>query len=233
MGFRILLVAGAFCVAGPAGCGGASKAPSVATNASPGRPSVTAGRSTANLPPPKFAETINLQPVSGKILVELPATSRFIPLSSARQVPVGTLVDASAGVVRLTAATATPAQFDAGDFQAGIFEILQDPVERGLTELRIRDTRTSRTACGRGRAPSTGRRLSSRLLGLLLGDANGRFRTRGEFSAATVRGTKWGVRNRCDGTLTIVRRGVMVVTDFGLHKNVTVRAGHNYLAKAR
>ena len=41
------------------------------------------------------------------------------------------------------------------------------------------------------------------------------------------------MRNRCDGTLTIVRRGVMVVRDFGLHKDVIVREGHSYLAKAR
>lgn len=171
---------------------------------------------------------MNLRPLTGKILVELPATSRFITLSGARQVPVGTLVDASNGVVHLTAATGTPAHFDAGDFQAGIFQIRQDPAERGLTELRIRNNETVRAACRR----TTGRRPSPRQFGLLLGDAMGRFRTRGEFSAATIRGTKWGVRNRCDGTLTIVRRGVVVVNDFGLHNNIVVRAGHSFLANA-
>ena len=54
----------------------------------------------------------------------------------------------------------------------------------------------------------------------------------GRFSAATVLGTNWGVRDRCDGTLTVVRTGVVVVTDFSLHRNVTVRAGQTYLAKA-
>lgn len=218
MGFGLLLVAGAFWAAGQSGCGSAERGPSVAK---------------VKLPPPAFAETVNLRPLTGKILVELPATSRFITLSGARQVPVGTVVDASAGVVRLTAATGTPAHFDAGDFQAGIFEVRQDPAERGLTELRIRNNQTLRAACDRARARTTGRRPSTRLFGRLLGDATGRFRTRGEFSVATVRGTKWGVRNRCDGTLTIVRRGVIVVTDFGLHKNIIVRAGSSFLAKAR
>jgi hypothetical protein len=150
-------------------------------------------------------------------------------------VPVGSLVDASAGVVRLTASTPAPGQLASGDFHAGIFQVLQSRAERGLTELRIRDTQTGQTACGRASQGTAGRgrRLSTRILGLLLGDAKGRFRTRGEFSAATVRGTQWGVRNRCDGTLTIVRRGVMVVRDFGLHKDVIVRAGQSYLAKAR
>jgi len=172
-----------------------------------------------------FAKTVNLKPVTGKTLVELPATSRFVALSSARQVAVGTSVDASAGVVRLTAATGTRRRFDSGDFQAGVFEIRQDPAEPGVTELRIRDNQAVRAACRRAR----GRRV----FGRLLGDAHGRFRTRGRSSTATTRGTKWGVRDRCDGTLTIVRRGVVVVTDLVRHKDVVVRAGHSYLAKAR
>jgi hypothetical protein len=195
-------------VAGMSGCGSTSDGPSAAK---------------ATLPPPVFARTVNLSPVTGKVLVELPATSRFVALAGARQVPVGTFVDASAGVVRLTAATGTSGDFDAGDFQAGTFEVRQDPAEPGLTELRIRNDETVRKACGRS---------SKRQFGLLLGDAKGRFRTRGRFSQATVRGTQWGVRNRCDGTLTIVRRGVVVVKDFALHKNVVVRAGHSFLARA-
>jgi hypothetical protein len=206
------LLAGAVCASG---CGDAGKsAPSRAD-----RPAA------AKLPPPAFAKTVNLKPVSGRILVELPAASRFVPLSGARQVPVGTQVDASAGVVRLTAATSTPADLDSGDFQAGIFQIRQDPAERGVTELRIRDDQTARAACAR--------RPSTRVFGLLLGDAEGRFRTRGRFSEATVRGTDWGVRNRCDGTLTIVRSGEVVVTDFGTRRDVVVRAGHSFLARAR
>jgi hypothetical protein len=70
------------------------------------------------------------------------------------------------------------------------------------------------------------------VLGLLRGTAKGRFRTTGRFAAATVRGTDWGVRDRCDGTLTVVRRGVVVVRDFRRHRTVVVRAGQTYLAKA-
>jgi hypothetical protein len=203
----LLLATGALCVPGTTGCGGADKG------------------SPAKLHQPAFAKTVNLTPVTGKTLVERPATSRFIALSRARDVPIGTSVDASAGVVRLTAATGTPGRFDTGDFQAGIFEIRQDRAEPGVTELRIRDKQAVRAACRRAR----GRRE----FGRLLGDAHGRFRTRGRFSTATTRGTKWGVRDRCDGTLTIVRRGAIVVRDLGRHKNVVVRAGHSYLAKAR
>jgi hypothetical protein len=175
---------------------------------------------------------VNLRRISGQISIELPATDRAVALPGARQVPVGTVVDASAGVVRLTAELAMLGKFNAGDFQAGVFKILQDGAEHGLTELQIRDTVSAATACGHTGGPVSSRRLSTRLLGLLLGNAHGSFRTLGEFSAATVRGTKWGVRNRCDGTLTIVRRGVVIVTDFALHKSFAVAAGHSFLAAA-
>ena len=59
-----------------------------------------------------------------------------------------------------------------------------------------------------------------------------RFRTRGRHSAATVRGTFWETSDRCDGTLTRVRRGRVVVRDFRLRRNVLVRAGRSYLARA-
>ena len=60
----------------------------------------------------------------------------------------------------------------------------------------------------------------------------GKYRTRGRHSAATVRGTDWTIDDRCDGTLTKVRRGTVKVRDFGLHKTVIVRAGDRYLARA-
>jgi hypothetical protein len=69
------------------------------------------------------------------------------------------------------------------------------------------------------------------VLALLRATAHGAFKTRGRYSAATVRGTAWTVRDRCDGTLTTVVRGVVTVRDFVRHVTVMVRAGHTYLAR--
>jgi hypothetical protein len=66
----------------------------------------------------------------------------------------------------------------------------------------------------------------------LWGSGKGRYRTRGSHSAATVRGTIWLTKDTCAGTLTVVKRGVVDVWDFGRHKRVTVRKGHRYLARA-
>ena len=50
---------------------------------------------------------------------------------------------------------------------------------------------------------------------------------------AAVRGTRWLVEDRCDGTLTRVLEGSVVVRDLGRRRNVVVRAGRSYLARAR
>ena len=51
------------------------------------------------------------------------------------------------------------------------------------------------------------------MLGKLWGNGKGRFRTNGKYSAATVRGTIWLTEDRCDGTLTTVKRGTVSVRD--------------------
>jgi hypothetical protein len=66
----------------------------------------------------------------------------------------------------------------------------------------------------------------------LWGSGKGRFETRGRYSSATVRGTRWLVVDRCDGTLTRVRQGVVLVKDFKRGRSVLVRAGRSYFAKA-
>jgi hypothetical protein len=111
-----------------------------------------------------------------------------------------------------------------------VFQILQKRADKGLAELRIRDTQSTSSCARVGKA--TASRLSSRVLGLLKGNAHGRFRTRGKFSSATVRGTQWGVHDQCNGTLTVVQRGVVVVQDFRRHRTINVPAGKTYLAKA-
>jgi hypothetical protein len=67
----------------------------------------------------------------------------------------------------------------------------------------------------------------------LWGNGTGRFRSRGRFATATVRGTRWRTVDRCDGTLTVVRQGVVEVRDLTRRRTVRVRAGRSYLAPAR
>ncbi|MFZ0040138.1 MAG: hypothetical protein WAK93_02440, partial [Solirubrobacteraceae bacterium] len=75
-------------------------------------------------------------------------------------------------------------------------------------------------------------KLSSKVLQTLhASDRGGKFRTKGRYSAATVRGTDWFTEDRCDGTLTTVKRGSVNVQDFRTRKTIVLKAGHSFLAK--
>jgi hypothetical protein len=181
---------------------------------------------------PGFGQTVELKPVSGTVQIRVPSgPAGFVRLTAPEVVPLGTVVDTTAGRVSLTSATPinTAPRFQTGQFFGGIFRVEQTRAAGGLVDLVLRDN-LPRTVCLLPVAH--GAALSHRILGLLRGVAKGRFRTIGRFSAATVRGTNWGVRDRCDGTLTVVRAGVVAVRDFVRRKTVIVRAGQTYLAGA-
>jgi hypothetical protein len=199
-----------------------------------------------------LGKTVNVFPVRGRVFVRLPRGARsslvgavqsgverlskgsgFVPLTAARQIPVGSELDATDGVVRLTTATATSGGFQSGEFAAGIFRVLQHRKQRGLTELDIIDSQSRAVCATVGKDATVARKhLSSSVLGRLNADDHGRFTTRGQFLAATVRGTVFSVVNRCDGTFTAVTRGVVTVRDFVRRKTVTLFAGQSYLAAA-
>jgi hypothetical protein len=212
-----------------AGCGTAgAPAPPTATSAAT---HAVSAAGAAVFPPAEFAKTVRLVPVSGTVLIRVPSATTFVRLKAAQTVAVGTVIDVRAGTVRLTSATAPPTKLQTGNFFLGRFQVVQKRSLGGLTDLVIQD-KTKRVACSAQGQQASAAKLSARILGLLRGKAKGHFRTRGHFAAATVRGTEWGVRDRCDGTLTVVQKGVVAVRDFTLHKTVIVKAGQTYLAKA-
>ncbi len=211
-------------------------------------------------PPPVLGKSVNVTPVSGIVYIELPPGATlasvspfspfalgaqaiqaltkgrsFIPLTEARQIPVGSILETTHGVVGITTATTASrkGKLQSGDFEAGIFKLLQGRRQKGLTELNIIDNFSAHQLCAtRGKARIASSHPSSKVLGRLTATAHGRFTTRGQYSAATVRGTSWGVLNRCDGTLTRVKRGVVSVRDFRRRKTITLFTGQSYLARA-
>jgi hypothetical protein len=65
----------------------------------------------------------------------------------------------------------------------------------------------------------------------LWGRAKGNFTTKAKYSSATIRGTTWGVQDRCDGTLSTAVDDFVDVVDFVVHKTITLSPGETYLAK--
>jgi hypothetical protein len=196
------------------------------------------------LPPPAIGKTVNASVAAGKVFVRLPAGQGFVPLTQARQLPVGSQIDARKGTIRLISASAHAGKTQTGTFGGALFGLGQSPKARlgGLTTLSLLEgafrgapsyaSCKAHRAGDRAGAGAVAARLSRRVLQALHATASGHFRSRGRYSAATVRGTVWDTIDRCDGTLTRVHRGTVIVNDFARHKTVTVRAGRSYLAKA-
>jgi hypothetical protein len=195
--------------------------------------SVTYQRPGGSLPPlpkPVIGVSANAVPVKGTVLVKVPGHG-FVPLASlGRHIPVGSTIDTTRGTVSLTTAKSHKGAVQFGKFSRGIFKFTQTK-KNPLTTLSMTGAgldKCSRLPAGGARKPVLAARKRRRTL---FSDVKGRFRTRGRNSAATVRGTQWTMTDTCAGTLTIVKRGSVVVRDYTLRKNRTLKTGQRYLAK--
>ena len=181
---------------------------------------------------PVLGASVVLQPGRGHVMVRRPGNDAFVPLVAGAELPVGTQVDARGGSIALTSALPSGST-QTGHFGGGRFELEQS--KRAYVDLYLRG-RGCTTAGHKhhsqpGAASAAGRsRPGNRLWGR---DHGGRFRTHGRNSHATVRGTRWLVEDRCNGTLTRVTSGKVVVRDTIRKKRIVLSAGDHYLARNR
>lgn len=173
---------------------------------------------------PVFHKTVVVKVVSGKVRVRRPGSSQFVELSGSDGIPLGSTVDTLAGVVELTSVAKAGGKPQSGRFYEGVFKVTQTG---SVTNLALTEPLAS---CGGGARSAAASKKKQRHL---WGDGKGSFRTSGKYSSATVRGTKWLVRDSCAGTLTRVARGSVTVRDRVRGKTVVVSAGKSYLAKPR
>jgi hypothetical protein len=136
-------------------------------------------------------------------------------------------VDVTKGALTMTTEAGELTVTGAGGLVAA-FQIVRSS-DAGQTVVELRLTGGDFASCQRKLA-ATG---SSKKVRQLWGTAKGRFRTRGRYASATVRGTRWLTVDRCDGTLTQVREGRVAVRDFVKGKTVLVGPGQSYLARKR
>jgi hypothetical protein len=179
------------------------------------------------LPLPVAGKTVNLKVKAGTVRFKLPGSKHFVTLTDPKQVPLGTIIDTTNGRVTLTSAADTGGDTQHAWFYRGIFKVGQTKGSKPITSLALAGPKPS---CG-ARASAAAAKKKKPKTRRLWGDGSGSFRTQGQFSSATVRGTRWVVIDECRGTLTIVTKGVVAVRDFHRHKTVLVRAGHRYLAR--
>jgi hypothetical protein len=175
-------------------------------------------------PAPVLGRYINAAPAGG--LVRVLIGRSFVPLTEPRRLPVriefdarqGTVVVSAAGVRGIMTATFTGAVFRLGQPAFG--------PNRGLATASLADGAfrgvPAYAGCGR---------RTSRVLQTLHANVSGRFRVSGRYSSGTARAGVWATTDRCDGTVTYVRRGPVQVTNLRRHVTLTLRSGRGYLAR--
>ena len=173
------------------------------------------------LPPPTPGETVNVSESRGTVRVKLPGSNEFFDLEDAQQVPIGSTFDTVKGRVNLIAAGQQRSWF-----YEGVFRLGQTKGAKPLSTLTL----TGKLNCGGGGKANVAAKKKKKKR-RLWGDGKGRFRTKGEFSSATVRGTRWLVEDRCNGTLTRVKKGRVAVRYRG--RTINLRAGQQFFAKRR
>jgi hypothetical protein len=166
--------------------------------------------------------SVVIEPVSGRVTYRTPGRRQDSRLLSATSVPIGTAVDTTRGVVRITAAD------DAGGVSVGTFHDSPFQIRRGsdgVIELALLGGRFPHCegACTSARRRATVRRL--------WGSATGRFRTRAHYASCTVRGTSWMIEDHPGDTLVKVRTGSVLVRDFFLDRDVILNKGESYVAR--
>jgi Ca2+-binding RTX toxin-like protein len=180
---------------------------------------------------PSVGRAVVVSPTDRGVEFGPPESSRTVPLLDRIQVPVASFVDSTDGQVRLTAAAGRRVRQSAL-LRGARFSIAQRRARRPITDINLKggNFRQCRRAAPRGGAGAA--QVSRRTVRRLRARLRGRFRANGNHSSATARGTIFTVADRCDGTLTRVQRGVVVVRDFRRQRTIVLRAGRSYLARA-
>ena len=174
-------------------------------------------------PTPEFHKTVVVRKVRGTIRVRRPGSSRFEDLDAIQGIPLGSTIDAKRGTVEITSVPRRGGTPERAQFYAGIFKITQPG---SITQLALSEALAS---CSTG-ARAAQKKPKSRKL---WGDGKGKFRTKGRYSAATIRGTKWLVQDSCSGHADAGHAGRGAVRDSVRKRNVVVRKGKRYLARPR
>jgi hypothetical protein len=195
--------------------------PAPAAPAAPTTPAATADDAV-------IGKTMVVGAEQGTITVQVPGTNRFEVLQQGTAVPVGSVVDATQGTVRLTTAVSATRTQDA-TLRGARFQVRQARDARGMTDLVLKGGNFAACRATNARAAHAAAKAPRR--SLFARDTGGRFRTRGNNSVATVRGTVWTTTDTCAGTTTRVTEGAVSVRDVHTGRTTLVRAGHSYLAR--
>lgn len=184
---------------------------------------------TAPPPPPPPGPTAGAPvrggPTPGRApgTVKVPGSATFVPVASGQSLPSGTTVDVSNGKgIRLTDKNGNV--LDIYGEKDGVPSMARIVRTAGLVELQL--TGGDFKACGKrvltlaGKAEKPVRRLWAK--------GKGKFRTKGRFISATIRGTWWETRDFCDRSGVRVKEGTVLATNLVTNRKKLVPKGQIY-----
>jgi streptogramin lyase len=186
---------------------------------------------TGTAPKPLIGKALVADAVTGTVKVKLAGAGKWSTLTPGALVPFGTAIDASRG--RLTFDTALPGgAAQTARMWGGTARMRQSA--NGMVDVYLAGPQLSCAARARSsavvsRMAKSKKKPADKLIWVK--DKHGRFRSHGQNSVATVRGTLWLTKETCAGTLTRVKEGAVAVRDLRRQRTVVVRAGHSYLAR--
>jgi hypothetical protein len=228
-------------------------APSTTATTNPTTPSTALTSSSSNAAPtttstpapPVLGRTTDVSNTSGTVLVKLPGTNRFVPISSSQPTPLGAVINATHGTVTVTFVLPngqkTTSTFWAGEFtlsqnRAGAVDAtLVGGSFSGCPKLQEKSSRALAHAAKAKTKPKS----KSAIVRSLWSKATGKYTTQGQYGAAAVLGTEWLTRDQCDGTYFQVTHTsgdphgeIKVTVDHPHRHTVLLKQGHSLLAPA-
>ena len=177
---------------------------------------------------PVLGESVAVGPRSGSVKVRS-ADGKSFTLTKGATIPAGSEIDATNGTVAMTSALDGSGNVQTAEFSGGRFQVRQSAKGDGVVDIYLQGSiGRCRAGAAKLASASSKKRPGRRLWGR---DRNGKFRTHGNDSVASVRGTRWLTEDTCAGTRTRVTEGSVAVRDLNRKRPVVVRAGHSYLAR--
>jgi hypothetical protein len=146
--------------------------------------------------------------VSGTVKIKKLGSTRYRTLTERTTIKLGSTIDARHGKVKLVTASNDHGGTQAGVFYDGAFVVSQARAARAVTDLKL--TKGSFGGCPKPGTAAARTAATRRVVRKLWGSGKGRFRTRGRYAAATVRGTTWLMEDFCDTSRTTSAGGTVV-----------------------
>ena len=209
------------------------------TITAPVKAPVTAPPPLAPLAQPVLLQSTDVAPVTGTVLVKVPGSSSFVPLSSAENIPMGSTIDATNGTVAITVALPNGTT-ETGDFYDGEFVVTQDATGRLFATLAGGSFKgcpaSGKKSKGKGHHKAqlaSAKKSKTAVVRQLWGSGHGQFTTKGRYGSAAVSGTVWLTQDLCEGTFFKVTTDTIEVTVYAHpHKKHLIAQGKSYLIKA-